>query len=142
MDTVPPVRVRVLGALSGDGVKLTAAAAGKLTGTDRKVARRALEDLRALDVLTCPAEDATDDEDTAGAVWVTVDTAPGDGQGNQGADTQGLDVRREPGPGPGERESAWSATRSAGSPAARRVFPKVGTRSLLSKYRGVCRRFS
>ncbi len=79
-DTVPPVRLRMLGALSGDGVKLTAAAAGKLTGTDRKVARRALEDLRALDVLTCPAEDATDDEDTAGAVWVTVDTHPETGR--------------------------------------------------------------
>jgi hypothetical protein len=58
----------MLGALR-DGAKVTAAEAGRRTGTDRKVARRALEDLRALGITSCPAEDGSEDEDTAGTVW-------------------------------------------------------------------------
>ncbi len=56
MDTVPPVRIRVLMPLR-DGASLTHAAVGKITGMDRKVARRALEDLRALGITECPVED-------------------------------------------------------------------------------------
>jgi DNA-binding transcriptional ArsR family regulator len=76
MDTVPPVRVRMLGALR-DGAKITAAEIGRRTGTDRKVARRALEDLRALGITSCPAEDGSEDEDTSGTVWVEDQTEEG-----------------------------------------------------------------
>jgi hypothetical protein len=68
MDTVPPVRVRVLWALQ-DGRLLTAAAIGKMTATDRKVARRALEDLRALLITSCPAEDRSDYDDVSGVIY-------------------------------------------------------------------------
>lgn len=66
MDTVPPVRVRVLWVLR-DGVALTAAEIGRRAETDRKVARRALEDLRALQVTACPVEDASDADEVGWA---------------------------------------------------------------------------
>jgi hypothetical protein len=68
MDTVPPVRVRMLRVLQKDGARLTAAAAGRLAETDRKVARRALEDLRALRITACPVEDRCDWDDPSGYV--------------------------------------------------------------------------
>jgi hypothetical protein len=68
MDTVPPVRVRVLWALQG-GRRYTAAAVGMMTATDRKVARRALEDLRALLITACPAEDNSDFDDVSGPAY-------------------------------------------------------------------------
>jgi hypothetical protein len=68
MDTVPPVRVRVLWALQ-DGRQYPAAAIGKITGTDRKVVRRALEDLRALLVTACPAEDSSELDDVSGPIY-------------------------------------------------------------------------
>jgi hypothetical protein len=64
MDTVPPVRVRMLWVLREDGTTLTAAAAGRIADMDRKVARRALEDLRALQITACPVEDSSDADDT------------------------------------------------------------------------------
>ncbi|MDQ2874517.1 MAG: hypothetical protein M3Y33_06805 [Actinomycetota bacterium] len=66
MDTVPPVRVRVLRVLQGDGTALPAAAIGRLAQTDRKVALRALGDLRALQITACPVEDESDADDTSG----------------------------------------------------------------------------
>jgi len=41
------------------------------------VARRALEDLRALGIVTCPAEEMSNDEDTTGVIWVS------DGEGGK-----------------------------------------------------------
>jgi hypothetical protein len=72
MDTVPPVRVRVLWALQ-DGELYTAAAIGKITSTDRKVVRRALEDLRALLITACPAEDRSEEDDVSGPIYERVD---------------------------------------------------------------------
>lgn len=70
MDTVPPVRVRVLWALREDGAALTHGAIGKIVGVDRKVPRRALEDLRALGITCCPVEDSdTMIEDPASYVF-------------------------------------------------------------------------
>lgn len=65
MDTVPPIRVRMLRVLNPEGTALGVAAAGRSAGIDRKVARRSLEDLRALGITACPVEDASEEEDTA-----------------------------------------------------------------------------
>jgi hypothetical protein len=67
MDTVPPIRVRVLRVLCQGGARAGVAAIGRACGADRKVVRRAAEDLRALGITACPAEDASDEEDTAQA---------------------------------------------------------------------------
>jgi hypothetical protein len=77
MDTVPPVRVRMLWVLAHAAEGLTAASAGRAAEVDRKVARRALEDLRALGIITCPVEESTNDEDTTGVIWVADQTDDG-----------------------------------------------------------------
>jgi predicted ArsR family transcriptional regulator len=72
LDTLPRTRRKVLEVLANGGehsVREVAAAAGRI---DRKVARRCLEDLRALDLAVCPTVDGYEDDGGDGESLSTI----------------------------------------------------------------------